>query len=150
MKIRNCKILSAGILLVFTIGTTACNSGNGEQVYLHNSDAFIENHTSGILDYESISYEEYAGGGVMSMGPHEPLYRGVICLDEQYGREILENYEWEETDVDFDFIKVDVSSLEGPWYSSEQYSEDLAKSKYEPFNYVVFNGKELVFSLKTH
>ena len=60
MKIRNCKILSAGILLVFTIGTTACNSGNGEQVYFHNSDAFIENHTSGILDYESISYEEYA------------------------------------------------------------------------------------------
>ena len=113
MKIRNCKILSAGILLVFTIGTTACNSGNGEQVYLHNSDTFIENHTSGILDYESISYEEYAGAGVMSMGPHEPLYRGVICLDEQYAREILEDYEWEETDVDFDFIKVDVSGLEG-------------------------------------
>ncbi len=42
MKIRNCKILSAGILLVFMIGTTACNSGNGEQVYFHNSDAFIE------------------------------------------------------------------------------------------------------------
>lgn len=100
IKIRNCKILSAGILLVFTIGTTACNSGNGEQVYFHNSDAFIENHTSGILDYESISYEEYAGAGVMSMGPHEPLYRGVICLDEQYAREILENYEWEETDFE--------------------------------------------------
>jgi hypothetical protein len=85
----------------------------------------------------------------MSMGPHEPLYRGVICLNEQYARDIFEDYEWEETDVDFIFTKVDVSGLEGPWYSSEQYSKELAKFTYEPFNYVVFNGKELVFSLKT-
>ena len=46
--------------------------------------------------------------------------------------------------------KVDVSGLEGPWYSSEKFSEELAKYTYEPFDYVVFNGKELVFSLKTH
>lgn len=138
------RIITYGI-----IGTTACNSGNGEQVYLHDDNTFIENHTSGILDYESISYEEYSGAGVMSMGPHEPLYRGVICLNEQYARDIFEDYEWEETDVDFIFTKVDVSGLEGPWYSSEQYSKELAKFTYEPFNYVVFNGKELVFSLKT-
>ena len=86
----------------------------------------------------------------MSMGPHEPLYRGIIYLDEQYAQEISEDYEWEETDVEFDFIKVDVSGLEGPWYSSEKFSEELAKSDYEPFDYVVFNGKELVFRLKTH
>ena len=138
------RIITYGI-----IGTTSCNSGNGEQVYLHDDNTFIENHTSGILDYESISYEEYSGAGVMSMGPHEPLYRGVICLNEQYARDIFEDYEWEETDVDFTFTKVDVSGLEGPWYSSEQYSKELAKFTYEPFNYVVFNGKELVFSLKT-
>ncbi len=149
MKSRNYKRLSAGILFVFTIGTTACNTGNGEQVYLHDDNTFIENHTSGILDYESISYEEYSGAGVMSMGPHEPLYRGVICLNEQYARDIFEDYEWEETDVDFISSKVDVSGLEGPWYSSEQYSKELAKFTYEPFNYVVFNGKDLVFSLKT-
>ena len=70
-------------MLVFTIGTTACDSGNGEQAYLHNGDAFIKNHTSGILDYESTSYEEYAGVGAASMGPHEPLYREIIYLDEQ-------------------------------------------------------------------
>ena len=86
----------------------------------------------------------------MSMGPHEPLYRGIIYLDEQYAQEISEDYEWEETDVEFDFIKVDVSGLEGPWYSSVKFSEELAKSDYEPFDYVVFNGKELVFRLKTH
>ncbi len=150
MKKWKYKRISVVILLAFMFGTTACNSGNGEQVYLHNSDAFIENHTSGILDYESISYEEYAGAGVMSMGPHEPLYRGIIYLEEQYAQDISEDYEWEETDVEFAFTKVDVSGLEGPWYSSEKFSKELAKYTYEPFDYVVFNGKELVFSLKTH
>lgn len=150
MKIGKYKRLSTVILLVFMFGTTACNSGNGEQAYLHNGDTFIKNHTSGILDYESTSYEEYAGAGVMSMGPHEPLYRGIIYLEEQYAQDISEDYEWEETDVEFAFTKVDVSGLEGPWYSSEKFSEELAKYTYEPFDYVVFNGKELVFSLKTH
>ena len=35
--------------------------------------------------------------------------------------------------------------------SEETYGmQELAKSMYEPFDYVIFNGKELVFNLKTH
>ena len=147
---RNNKVLSAIILLVLMIGTLACNSGSGEQAYLHDDNIFIKNHTSGIADYESISYEEYIRADATGIGPHEPLYRGIIYLDEDYARDIFEEYEWKETDVDFEFLKVDASGLEGPWYSSDKYSEELAASTYEPFDYVVFNGKELVFSLQTH
>ena len=78
-------------MLVFTIGTTACNSGNGEQVYFHNSDAFIENHTSGILDYESISYEEYAD--FKKITPRAPMGSRVFDLTQILGTDDLPDTE---------------------------------------------------------
>ncbi|MBR1798060.1 MAG: hypothetical protein IJ757_08665 [Clostridiales bacterium] len=145
------KIISAVIMLSLAVVMGGCNNDVVEKSYLHDDDLFIKNHTSGILEWESTEYEEVVNAPrYFSIGPSEPLYRGVIVLTDEYADEIMEAYEWAPDDSEIEFSKVDISELDGPWLTSDEFSSDVARSEYESFEYLVFNGEALLFTLKTN
>ena len=142
------KILVSVIITSVLFAAGGCSNEQVEKAYYHDDDVFIRNHTSGIFEWESTEYEEVGMESLFSVGPHEPLYRGVIVLTDEYAQKISEEYEWEEIDFDPEFSQIDADGYQGPWRTSEQFSLDAAGSKYEPFEYLVFNGDVIMFSLR--
>lgn len=107
------------------------------------------NHIDGLDDYESLEYEAVVRTTRISMGPHEPEYRGVIVLSGDAADEIWNKYDWEDAEaVSFEFEKIDAGKLNADtWYYSEEFEKDTFK--YGGVNYIYFNGNTVVFSFQT-
>ena len=142
------------MLLCMTVicAVASCGFDPGRKVkhvQYYNYQGPVMKYISGLDDYESIEYEAVTVTTAVSMGPHEPTYRGVIELDDDLASEIWNKYDWEEADVAaFDFEKIDAGDLNSDtWYYSEAFAKDTIK--YERVDYIYFNGSSVVFSFKS-
>lgn len=129
------------------LSLVSCKNEPDRLVDTYNDDFVIEHYTEGLGDYESTEYERIViTWKYFDIGPHEPQYRGVIYLGEDEGAELMDRYEWNEVaDPEFEFDEVDISSLDGPWYTCSEFSSDLFTMI--SVNYVVFNGEAIVYDV---
>ena len=145
------RILGFVLCIAVVLGVASCSFDPKETVtniQYYNDAGSVFKYIYGLDDYESIEYEAVVHTTRVSMGPHEPLYRGVIVLDGDLAEEIWNKYEWQEADPEpFEFEKLDTQSLnDDTWYYSEEFAKDTIK--YEPTDYIYFNGSKVVFSFR--
>lgn len=146
------RFLGLAVFICFVLNVCAC-SFDPDELVMHvqyYSDAQpLMNHIDGLDDYESLEYESVVRTTRVSMGPHEPEYRGVIVLSDDVADEIWNKYEWEDAGpVSFEFEKIDAGNLNADtWYYSEEFEKDIVK--YDRVNYIYFNGDTVVFSFQT-
>ena len=146
------RFLCLLICAVFSLGVCACSFDPNEPVthvqYYSEAQPLMK-HINGLDDYESLEYEAVVRTTRISMGPHEPEYRGVIVLSDDAADEIWNKYEWEDAGtVSFEFEKIDAGKLNADtWYYSEEFEKDTVK--FERVNYIYFNGNTVVFSFQT-
>ncbi len=140
--------VAAAVLIVSTaISLVSCKDEQVRSVDTYDDDFVIEHYTEGLGDYKSTEYERIVISlKYFDIGPHEPQYRGVIYLDEEAGAELMDKYEWNEVEEpEFEFDEVDISDLQGPWYTCSDFGSDLFTTV--SVNYVVFNGEAIVYDV---
>lgn len=102
--------------------------------------------------YES-AYKAYMVlGRPCSFGPTDPAYRGIIKLNEEDGKKLFEEHEWDEyTGTLPTFTNIDTTPLNSDtWYTVALYDWDFFHSYYPPDEFY-FNGKDtIVFSVQTY
>ncbi len=145
-----CGFMAASMLMSLCSCTfDSRDSGEtGKQVVtLLDDDSIMERYMNAVQDFDHVEYEEvYFDFGGRSIGPTEYRFRGIVYLTEEEAARLWDAYEWEETQPEFDFGKIDVSSIgEGPWYSCNQFNSDNY-SIINPY-YTVFDGEKLVFDI---
>ena len=145
---------AACILICFVLAcpVASCGFDRNEvitHVQVYDSAEPVMKYVSGLDDFESIEYEAVTNTTRFSMGPHEPTYRGVVVLGEEFAAEIWNKYEWEEAgEVVFEFEKINENDLGGvTWYYSEEFQKDTIK--YERVDYIYFDGTRVAFSFKS-
>ncbi len=146
------RFLCLLICAVVSLSVCACGFDPNElvtSVQYYSEAQPLMNHIDGLDDYESLEYEAVVRTTRISMGPHEPEYRGVIVLSGDAADEIWNKYDWEDVEsVSFEFEKIDAGKLNADtWYYSEEFEKDTIK--FERVNYIYFNGNTVVFSFQT-
>ena len=149
---RLIKVFCLTLCPVFGLGVSSCGFNPDEpvtKVQYYTEDKPLMNHIDGLNDYKSLEYEAVVRTTRVSMGPHEPEYRGVIVLTDDAAEEIWNEYEWEEAEPEpFEFEKIDTDKLNSvTWYYSEEFEKDTIK--YEHVNYIYFGDNTVIFSLQT-
>ncbi|SCW62369.1 hypothetical protein SAMN02910456_02230 [Ruminococcaceae bacterium YRB3002] len=104
------------------------------------------------LDYESVEFERIyvhtvTGGVDLSIGPTEPEYRGIIHMDGETCKAIMDRYKWDETAApELDSENISLEGLDGPWYRSNDFERETFKccSVYT----VLCNGSEIYFDIR--
>ena len=149
------KFISAVLIASMVLGVAACDGldrrteNTGTQVVdLLDNDSLMERYMEAVQDYDRVEYEQvYIDFGERSIGPTEYRFRGIVYLTEDEAERLWDAYEWEEKDdVEFEFVKLDISDIgEGPWYSCNQFNSNNY-STIVPY-YTVFDGEKLVFDI---
>lgn len=140
-KIVNCIFLTAMTAFVLA----GCKGTPVTEVTYYENTYVMEHYASDFEGFTDTKYEmevtEMKGFMAMDIGPHEPLYRGVIYLSEDKAAEILENYEWTEIESpEFNFSEVDISEFnDSNWYESTKFTRDLFPTL--SIHYVYFDGE---------
>ena len=144
---RVIRYISIVILTALIMLTTAgCKDEVVTDIVLRDDEYIVEQYFESIDDYKKLQYEQIVNSlKYFDIGPHEPTYRGIIYLTDDEISELYENYEWTETDTEFEFDMVDISGVEGPWYTCTEFNRD----NFKIINcvYCVFNGEAMVFEL---
>lgn len=119
-------------------------------------DAFVMEHYTKAADaYTDTEYERVlqtikVRGMNMSMGPHEPEYRGMILLTDEKAKEIRDKYDWNKAEtVEITFEKMEYKIPEDTeWYVAGGFAHDyftLVSVKQ-----VYFDGKNtIIYDIQT-
>lgn len=144
------KFMSAALLGAILLLMTSC-SGKPVEVIKYFDDSYVmEHYAKEFTDYDYTEYErtiiewQNAFGFEMSIGPHEPGYRGVIYLTPEQAQSLMDSYEWAEaepSDVEFQEVDYDVNK-DDKWYSSKEFDKELFSMV--AVNYVYFNGVDAI------
>ena len=141
-------LLLLAVCLIACAGT-ACFDKNNIKQYVQHYDygGSVMKYVQGLDEYESIEYESVVNKPAVSIGPSEPLYRGVIVLKDDIAEAVWNKYEWEQADPEFEFVKIDSEILNNStWYYSEEFEKDTIR--YQKDEYIYFNGSEVVFCFR--
>ncbi|MCR4556449.1 MAG: hypothetical protein K5779_01325 [Saccharofermentans sp.] len=146
------RLLCLQICFIFALSASACSFDPNEQVthvQYYTEATPLMNHIDGIDDYDSLEYEAVVRTTRLSMGPHEPEYRGIIVLPEDSADDVWNRYEWNEANpVVLEFEKIETDDLNSDtWYYSEEFKKDTIK--YGHVNYIYINGNTVIFSFQT-
>lgn len=151
------KILSLVLTTAFTVSAAGCSLYDS---YEYNPQQIVHNRYHGEtstlryvedIDYTYIDYEEaYYSADRLAVGPTEPWYVGVLTLSGDEAQRLWDEYEWEECEFpDIEMYDVQMSDPdESTWYTSDDFNRTIADQAVIVDN-IVFNGSELVFSIKT-
>ena len=141
-------------VIIFIMGLWLLLLGGCEEEYVseivNKKDGYVmEHYTRGEDTYTDTEYEMIVNtikshGIDVSIGPHEPRYKGVITLTQDKAEELLNAYEWEKTDKqEITFDKVEFSDTEhGEWYCSKAFEKDYFKLV--NVNQAYFDGKNTI------
>ena len=151
---RKRTIAAAAAAIVLCFGCTACEGEPVEHVTYSTDTAIVDRYFEGIDGCDSIEFEERViswehFGMDISIGPHEPGYCGVLHLSDEQAAELMDKYEWQETEFpELQFENIDISDLaDDTWYRSSEFDRDTFKIVH--VNNVVFNGSDIVFDIHT-
>ena len=147
----NTKALTLLLVICFMACVlTSCfdRSRDSEHIQYYDYGGPVMKYVHGLDEYESIKYEAVTNKPSVAIGPSEPCYRGVIVLKEDLAEDIWDKYEWEKAaPEDFEFANIDLSTLKNStWYYSEEFEKDTIR--YQPVDYIYFNGSEVLFSFR--
>ena len=113
-------------------------------------DAFVMEHYTKAADaYTDTEYERVlqtikVRGMDMSIGPHEPEYRGMFLLTDEKAKEIQDKYDWnkaETLEITFEKMEYKIPE-EAEWYVSWEFAHDYFKLV--SVKQIYFDGKNTI------